>query len=204
MSSDLEQRLGEILRADPIIWPALCLARDIDLPDWWIVAGAVYNTVWNALTGRPSGHGIRDIDLFYFDASDLSYGAEDRVIRRATPRFAPEPPVEIRNQARVHLWFETHFGHPIPPLTSCRESIGQFASETHAVGVRLTGETLEVHAPFGLDAVFAMRIVPNGRSRSRGSHEAKAARAKTLWPEVEILPWPAPDPRDRADPGAGR
>ncbi|MEM6905222.1 MAG: nucleotidyltransferase family protein, partial [Pseudomonadota bacterium] len=95
-----------MLRVDPLIWPALCQVERAALPDGWIVAGALYNTVWNVLTGRPPGHGIRDIDVFYFDGSDLSYGAEDQVIRRASRHFAPEPPVEIRNQARVHLWFE--------------------------------------------------------------------------------------------------
>ncbi|MEM9046688.1 MAG: nucleotidyltransferase family protein [Pseudomonadota bacterium] len=186
----LEHRLAEILRTDPILWPALCTAEDVALPDWWIVSGAIYNTVWNTLTGRPPGYGIRDIDLFYFDASDLSYEAEDRIIRRARPAFAPDPPVEIRNQARVHLWFEAHFGHAIAPLTSCRESIGQFASETHAVGVRLTRGEIEIHAPFGLDPVFGMRMVPNQKSQSQKTHEEKAKRAKTLWPEVEIVPWP--------------
>ncbi|MEM9097446.1 MAG: nucleotidyltransferase family protein [Pseudomonadota bacterium] len=188
----LKHRLAEILRADPILWRALCDAEDVALPDWWIVSGAIYNTVWNALTGRPPGYGIRDIDLFYFDASDLSYEAEDRVIGRAQPAFAANPPVEIRNQARVHLWFEAHFGHAIAPLTSCRESIGQFASETHAVGVRSTGGKIEIHAPFGLEAIFEMRMIPNLNSQSRRTHEEKAARAKTLWPEVEVLPWPDP------------
>ncbi|MEM7670878.1 MAG: nucleotidyltransferase family protein, partial [Pseudomonadota bacterium] len=153
-------------------------------------SGAIYNTVWNALTSRPSGHGIKDIDLFYFDGSDLSYKAEDRVIRQGRDIFDPAPPVEIRNQARVHLWFEGHYGHPISPLGSCCESIGQFASETHAVGVRLCDEGLEIHAPFGLGAIFGMRIVPNRRSQSRATYEAKALRAQALWPEVEIAPWP--------------
>jgi hypothetical protein len=76
------------------------------LPQWRLVAGCLYQTVWNVLTGRPRGTGIRDYDLIYFD-EDLSWAAEDAVIRRAvaTARGCVGP-VETRNQARVHLWFE--------------------------------------------------------------------------------------------------
>ncbi|MEM0942597.1 MAG: nucleotidyltransferase family protein [Pseudomonadota bacterium] len=188
--SSLERRFAEILRADPVIRSALCQVERAALPDGWIVAGALYNTVWNVLTGRPPGHGIRDIDVFYFDGSDLSYGAEDQVIRRESRHFAPEPPVEIRNQARVHLWFERHFGHSIEPITSCRDSIARFSAETHAVGARLISGRLEIEAPFGLEAIFGMRLVPNRRSESRASYESKARRVQALWPEVEVLPWP--------------
>ena len=39
----------------------------------------LFQTVWNSLTGRPPGTGIRDADLFYFDL-DTSWDAEDAVI----------------------------------------------------------------------------------------------------------------------------
>ncbi|RUZ94018.1 nucleotidyltransferase family protein, partial [Mesorhizobium sp. M7A.F.Ca.US.006.01.2.1] len=80
-----EQRAAflAIVLADPLLRDALARARTLDLPDWLVVSGALYNSVWNHLTGKPSGYGIRDVDLFYFDDSDLSYEAEDAVIRRA-------------------------------------------------------------------------------------------------------------------------
>lgn len=182
--------LRAILRADPVLWPALVAARALDLPDWWIVSGAIYNTVWNSLTGRPAGYGIRDIDLMYFDP-DTSWEAENHLIRSAAGRFAATPPIEIRNQARVHLWYERHFGHAIAPLTSCADSILNFASQTHAVGVRLGwDDAIAICAPFGLDAVFAMEVRANTRNPNRATHAAKAERCKALWPELQVLPWP--------------
>jgi len=45
--------------------------------------------------------GINDIDVFYFDDSDIGWDAEDRVIRAVDARFAGVPvPVQVRNQAR--------------------------------------------------------------------------------------------------------
>lgn len=185
-----EDRLREILRSDSMIWRALQEARAFDPPDWWIVSGAIYNTVWNHLTGLPSGTGIRDIDLFYFDP-DTSWEAEDRVIQLGKRHFSDSSPVEIRNQARVHLWYREHFGHPIRPFSDCADAIGNFASETHAVGVRLhENEDIEICAPFGLEAVFDMRMVPNPLNLNRKTHETKSQRAREIWPALTVEPWP--------------
>src|SRR6201981_3926412 len=94
------------------------VARHLCLPDWLVFSGSVYKPVLNHLTGRPFDYGIKDYDLGYFDDSDLSYEAEDAVIRRVKVAF-DEPlrsMVEVRNQARVHLWFEAKFGEPYTTL----------------------------------------------------------------------------------------
>lgn len=180
-----------IVWRDPLVRESLLRARDFGLPDWWLVSGALYNTVWNSLTGRPSGYGIKDVDLFYFDGRDLSWEAEDAVIRRGEEIFAGvTKPVEIRNQARVHLWFEDRFGQKRRPLCSSGESIRQFASRTHAVGVRLNEtDELELCSPYGLEDIFAFRITPNHILDNRATHEVKAARAMAMWPELTVIPW---------------
>ena len=127
----------DIVRADALVREALARAHTLDLPDWLVVSGALYNSVWNHLTDKPSGYGIRDVDLFYFDDSDLSYEAEDAVIRRAAQHFKGLAlPGEVRNQARVHLWYPQKFGQPCPRYVSASQSVSYFASKTHAVGVR--------------------------------------------------------------------
>jgi len=188
-----EQRavLIGIIRDDPVSMRVLQTLRELDLPDWWIVSGAIYNNVWNHLTKRPLMTGVKDIDVFYFEAGDLSYEAEDVVIRRAAPLFDGLPvPVEIRNQARVHLWFKDHFGRALQPLTSSRNSIDGFASKTHAVAVKLLpDDSLEIYAPFGLEAMFGFRVVPNPVNANQATYEAKGARAKAVWPELVVEPW---------------
>lgn len=181
----------EIIWDDPLVREALLRARSLDLPDWWIVSGVLYNTVWNCLSARPSGYGIKDVDLFYFDGSDLSWEAEDVVIRRGEEIFAGlAKPVEIRNQARVHLWFEDRFGQKREPLHSSRDSIVHFATRAHAVGVRLDGaDALELYAPYGLEDIFAFRVAPNRILDNSATHEAKAARAKAAWPELTVISW---------------
>jgi len=75
----------------------------LGLTDAWLVSGSVFQTVWNSLTGRPPDYGIKDYDIFYFDA-DTSWEAEDAVIRRTTAKLSDVGVrIEPRNQARVHL-----------------------------------------------------------------------------------------------------
>ena len=183
--------LFDIVRGEPLLMGALEAACDFDLPQWRIVSGAIYNTVWNVLTDRPSGHGIRDIDLFYFDGSDLSWEAEDAVIRTGRKVFADQTlPVEIRNQARVHLWFPEKFGQPYSPLKTADDSIRRFSSKTHAVGLRLEKDgQLDLCAPFGLDFIFSLRLVPNRVLDNRAGYTEKCARAGKAWPELTIDPW---------------
>ena len=91
---------------NPVIATLIDRLPALALPDCWITAGAIMQTVWNALEGRSPTDGVRDYDVFYFDV-DLSWEAEDRVIRRVGAAFADlEAPIEPRNQARVHLWFD--------------------------------------------------------------------------------------------------
>ena len=183
----------DIIRADPVVCAALEAARALDLPDWWIVSGVLYNSVWNHLTARPAGHGIKDVDLFYFDGADLSWEAEDRVIQDAAPVLAHLPvQVEIKNQARVHLWYPRTFGRPCPRYENAAQSIDFFASRTHAVGARLNrDDSVDLVAPFGLDDMFSFRVTPNHALDNRETHEAKAMRAKECWPELDVVPWDA-------------
>lgn len=192
MSQSLEARLVEIIRATPTTWEVLRTVRELDPPDWMIFSGAVYQPVWNHLTGRPLDYGIKDYDVAYHDDSDTSYEAEDGVIQRVAAAFAPplRDLVEVRNQARVHLWFEKKFGgdEPYPPLETSAAALKRFVATAFCVGVRLeTDGTLSVHAPFGLEDLFAMRLRPNPlRPQGAGGWERTTGSAKARWPEITI------------------
>src|SRR5690348_1013725 len=90
-------RLAEIVSAAPALMRVLETVRSLDLPDWLLFSGAVYQRVLNQLTDRPADYGVRDYDVGYFDRSDISYAAEDVVIRRVAAAFA-EP---LRTQVEV-------------------------------------------------------------------------------------------------------
>jgi hypothetical protein len=190
VSAELERRLEEIVREAPALMQVLQRARDLDLPDWLIFSGAVYQRVLNRLTGRDADYGIKDYDLGYFDPADVSYDAEDVVIRRVAAAF--EPPlremVEVRNQARVHLWFEGKFGEPYSPLSNSAEALTRFVSPLFAVAVRLEADDrLQIVAPFGLEDLFTLRLRPNPLRPTNGFART-AASAVARWPEIKVEP----------------
>ncbi|WP_137153257.1 nucleotidyltransferase family protein [Devosia sp. FKR38] len=186
------QALDAIIRSEPVLMAVLSGLQRLALPDALLVSGAIYNVVWNRLTGRPALRGVNDIDVFYFDAGDLSWEAEDRAIKALDAALGPMPlPVQLRNQARVHLWYEQKFGIAFSPLRSSAEMLERFASKTHAVGARLDdAQRLELVAPFGLDDLFAFRVTPNVATDNRVTHTNKGERIRALWPEVTVVPWP--------------
>jgi len=183
--------LEAIIRAEPVLMRVLTTIRELGAPDAWLASGAIYNCVWNSLTSRPALHGVNDIDIIYFDP-DLSWEAEDRVIKAMEQALDGLPvPVQPRNQARVHLWFEQKFGFPFAPLSEARESLQRYASKTHAVAARLEADdSLTIDAPFGLEDMFAFRVTPNPAADNRLTHEKKGARIRSVWPEVTVVPWP--------------
>jgi len=165
---------------------------DLPLPQGMLVSGCLYQSVWNGLVGHEPTRGIRDYDLVYFDDSDLSYEAEDKVIQECAAAFADlGVEVEVRNQARVHLWFESHFGFAYAPLCSAAESLERYMSPCNAVAIEPNGVgELALHIPYGLDDVFGfvVRPRPGQDGISASSYLKKATRMKQLWPELTITP----------------
>ncbi|WP_103352096.1 nucleotidyltransferase family protein [Amycolatopsis sp. CA-128772] len=186
--ADLD-RLQEALARNEVLVELLRRAGGFGLPGWYVTAGCVVQTVWNVLTGRAATHGIEDYDLFYHDPADLSWAAEDQVIRAVTGACEDLPvDVEVRNEARVHLWYEAKFGTPCPPFASTEAAIDAFPAVCSCVGIRLeTGGSWLVYAPYGLDDLFAMVVRPNPVLAPQAVYERKAVRWRGRWPELTVL-----------------
>lgn len=170
----------------------LARAAAMDLPDWYLVAGCLCQTVWNVVTDQQPEAGILDYDLVYFDGADLSWAAEDEVIRAGHKVFAGLPvPVQIRNQARVHLWYEQKFGIACPRHASAEAAIDTFEATTACLGVRVQrGGQWRIYAPHGLADVFNLVVRPNPVLAPAHVYRAKAERWKRQWPGLTVLPWP--------------
>lgn len=181
------------LRNSPVLAPVLTRWAMLELPDCWLVAGAVAQTVWNDRFDLPADHGVRDIDIVYFDANDLSEASEARNAARLATLFSDLPVrLDVKNEARVHLWYEARFGYAIEPYQSTRAAIATFPTTATAVGVRPSAAGLEVEATFGLDDLRAGRVRPNKRQVTQAIYEAKVARWQALWPGLGIAAWSEP------------
>lgn len=158
-------------------WQALAL------PDGWLVAGCVFQTVWNLQAGRPPQAAIKDYDLFYFDPTDLSAEAEQAVQARVGQALGDlGVAVEAKNQARVHLWYPTYFGHAYPALQSAAEGIARFLIPATCMGLRPGA----LYAPHGVEQVYAGVLTPNALTPHTDLFLAKARSYQARWPWLRI------------------
>jgi hypothetical protein len=160
---------------------------ELDLPDAWLVGGCLFQTVWNLQAGQPPATGIRDYDIFYFDAADLSEAAETAVNVRAQQAFASlGVQLEVKNQARVHTWYPAYFGRPCPPLASACEGVQRFLVGSTSVGLRQSGASVQVYAPHGLDDMYQGLLRPNPGVDHGPLYDDKARDYQARWPWLRL------------------
>lgn len=182
--------LIEIVQENAAILAVLTRAQDLQLTDYYIGAGCIAQTVWNYLSGYHLTHGINDIDFVYYHSQDPSFSAEDLIINKAKSLFADIPVhVDIKNQARVHLWYEQHFGYAIKPYRSLEEAINSWPTTATAVGLRKTGERWKVYAPYGLNDLFGKIVRANKLQITKEIYEKKIEKWASSWSDLRILPW---------------
>jgi hypothetical protein len=158
------------------------------LPDGWLVAGCLFQTVWNLRTGAAAEANIKDYDLFYHDAAALGADAERSVQRRVDEALGDLGiVVEAKNQARVHLWYEAYFGYPYPRLAHSREGIDRFLVPATCVGLRPAGAGWELYAPNGLALLYDGILAPNPLLDHRPLFRQKAAAYRARWPWLSVV-----------------
>ena len=182
-------RLGQVLADSSMVSEVLALLNTLDVPPLWLGAGAICGTVWNSVFGYDPAHGIKDLDIVYFDGG-LDAEAEAGIASKVAGIVGHIGLwADVKNQASVHTWYPDKFGSVIAPYSSLRSAIRTWPTTSSAVAVRLVGDDLAVEAPYGLDDLFGLVVRPNRIQVPRQVYEEKAARYHTCWPELTILPW---------------
>jgi len=182
-----------LIQRNPVVGEILARMPALQIPDAWLVSGCLFQTVWNVLAGASPGRGIKDYDVFYFDAADVSAEAEAAINRRAAEVFADlDCDLDVRNQARVHLWYQDEFGvEGYPRLTRSCDGIDNFLAVCCMVAVRSDARgNVELYAPFGVDDVLrcVMRQNPWYPKAPMDVYDRKARRWQALWPALRVEP----------------
>jgi uncharacterized protein len=178
------------LKLNVVAQAMLTVGAELALPGWYFGAGGIAQTVWNLRHGFDPPSGIKDYDLAYFDPDDLSVDAERRnevEVARRLSDFGVV--VDVKNEARVHLWYRERFGRHIDAYSSTEEAIATWPTTASSVGVRLDHGSLVVCAPFGLADLLGMVARPNKTIISRDVYEEKVSRWTARWPNLRVIPW---------------
>lgn len=183
------QLLHEILQNNQPLYHVIEESQRLNLPEYYIGAGCIAQTVWNYQNGNPLLTGINDIDFVYFDC-DLSPESENSMIQAIQSRFTDCPlKLDIKNQARVHVWYKAHFGYDIIPYESIEAAINTWPTTATSIGVRLKDNQLQVYAPFGLNDLFSQTVRPNKAQITEQIYYKKVLKWLRTWPSLKIIPW---------------
>jgi uncharacterized protein len=183
------ERLRRDLGQSELVGECLERLAGLGLPNWYLGGGCLAQTVWNVAHGNPPATGIDDFDIAYFDA-DLSARAESEVIASVGELLADLPlRPDVKNQARVHLWYASRFGYEIRPYSSCEDALASWPTTAAAIGVRQVDGALLVEAPFGLDDLLELVVRPNRVQITPEIYATKVARWSAVWPRLRILSW---------------
>ncbi|MCV3322640.1 nucleotidyltransferase family protein [Pediococcus ethanolidurans] len=130
------------------------------------------------------------MDIVYFD-NDLGEEKENRVRNRiATTLSTNRYDVDVKNEARVQLWYQAHFGMSIEPYSSTEDAISSWPSNATAVGVYLDEkQTLQVFAPYGMNDIYKGIMRPNKQMITKAMYDKKAIKWSKKWPELVVKEW---------------
>jgi hypothetical protein len=184
-----EAQLRSILVGNEWFVSVLEAVRRCDLPYWLVGSGAIRNQVWDHMHGYATATPLEDVDVVFFDPLDMSRARDERVEADLGGRL-PGFVWNVTNQAGVHLWYESKFGHAIAPATSIEDAVARWPETATAVGVRLRADgELQVVAPFGLDDLFGLVLRRNTRQVTAEYFRARveSKRIRERWPRVTVL-----------------
>ena len=184
------RQLEELLTADEEFMHILRAVRNVNPPEWAVGAGIIRDIIWDHLHSRVKATAHRDVDVAYFDPTDLSR-ERDLTVTRDLEAALPGVPWEAKNQAAVHTWYESRFGTTVEPLTSTYDAVGTWPETATCVAVRLApDDRLVVFAPLGLSDLLHMTLRRNPRRVSIDEFERRVAEKRILerWPLVRIAP----------------
>jgi hypothetical protein len=181
--------LKQILLQNKKLKLVLELLQNSNLRNYYIGAGAVNQTVFNYYHGFDLEYGIKDFDIVYYD-EDTSYEKEDKIIKEIKKLIKDvEVEVDIKNEARVHLWYKEKFGFEIEPYRNTEEAISRWGATITCVGVRLERDELIVFAPYGLNDIFNMIVRPIKEEFKEENYVIRAEKWVEKWPKLKVIDW---------------
>ncbi|GAA0609402.1 nucleotidyltransferase family protein [Virgibacillus siamensis] len=149
-----ERDILNLIGKDVWMMDILITAKSLHLPDWWICAGFVRSKIWDSSHGFRERTVIPDIDVIYFDNTNIDEGKEKRLQHRLLSTH-PNEPWSVKNEARMHVVSNS------PPYSSSVDAISKFPETATALGVKLDEyDNLMLAAPYGVEDAINMKIKP--------------------------------------------
>lgn len=176
--------IAGILEAHADLHALLCHVETLGLPDSWVGAGFVRNSVWDVLhDSRIDASRLNDIDVIFFDPSDVGEEREadlERRLRQVAPGFA----WSVKNQARMHG------RNGDRPYSDTFDAIAHWPETATAIAARRVQGRIEIIAPHTINDLLNLIVRPTPAFRHKMDVYRRRVTDKNWparWPKLTVL-----------------
>ena len=182
-----------ILKKNKDLMQILDYIEVLKLPNFYIAAGAIFQTIWNYYDNKPLNHGIKDIDIIYYDVNNISKEYEkalEEKIVKYLKKLNLNYEFDVHNEARMHLWKKENENKNIDQYKNSEDAINQWIATVQSVGITKSNGKIQVYAPYGLSDIFSRTIRPiKHKANSKDLYDKKVASWQKRFNNLNIIEW---------------
>lgn len=181
--------LKKILLTNKELIELLKILEKENIDNCYVGGGSINQTIFNYYHDYKPSFGIKDYDIVYFD-EDTSYEKEDIIIKRLEKKLKNlNTPIDIKNQARVHIWYYEKYGIKRTPYESVEDAIASWGSTITCIGVKYQKGDIIICAPYGLNDIFSMILRPVKKNFTKEIYDKKTKEWMNKWPKLTKINW---------------
>ena len=183
----------EIIKKNKELMDILNYISKLNMQNYYIAAGSVFQTIWNFYDGKDLNYNIKDIDVIYFNGSDISVSKDleyYNLIKKYCKEKEYDFEIDVSNEARMHLWEKEKFNIDIEAYKSSEDAIDKWIATVHAIGITIDNNELKIYAPYGLSDIYSKTIRPiKHKYNTKDIYEKKVSNWKTRFDNLNIIEW---------------
>lgn len=165
----------------------------LELPNYYIAAGAIFQTIWNYFDNADLNNNIKDIDVIYYDKSNLDVNKDIEICNKVID-FCKENnlnyEIDVSNEARMHLWKKEHENKDVEQYKNSEDAINHWIANIHAIGFTKIKNEIYVYAPFGLSDIYSKTIRPiKHKYNSKELYDKKVKSWRSRFDNLNIVEW---------------
>ena len=182
-----------ILKKNKELMTMLDYVEKLNLPNFYIAAGFIYQTIWNYYDNKDLNYGIKDIDIIYYDKDDLSV-EKDLAYYQEIKKYVDEKgidyEIDVSNEARMHLWKKENENKHIDQYKNSEDAIDQWIATVQSIGITKENGEIKIYAPYGLGDIFSKTIRPiKHKGNSKELYNRKVTSWQNRFKDLIIVEW---------------
>ena len=182
-----------ILKKNKELMDILDFIYELRLPNFYIAAGSVFQTIWNYYDNKPLNYGIKDIDVIYYNKDDLSVDTDINYFNLINDYCINQGynyEIDVSNEARMHLWKKEKYNIDVEQYVNSEDAINKWIATVHAIGITKKNEKIKIYAPYGLSDIYSKTIRPiKHKYNTKEIYDKKANGWNERFSDLNIIEW---------------